>query len=234
MAMRTPGRRYFESHWHVRLAGAISISMLAISVWFLYGRVEEARGPHNPHYGENHCFDCHRGDNKHENHIDCYECHDQLTRQLRPGAWDKFAKISKSGRCMHDLRVESGGERPVTALCLSCHRNASGYVALTNITDGKYVEIDITETHPIGLMPSETSHPKTLPLSRKNGAINCVTCHDQHATDRRLKMLRYYYPGNGHPPDFRPLCNDCHEEGWMPMKMRAKHVVQAPRRKVEE
>lgn len=233
--MRTPGRRYWESHWHIRLAGAVAVSMLTISVWFLYARVNQLRAPHNPHYSEDHCFDCHRGERGHDSTTDCYECHDRLTRGLRDGAMEKFMKVSKSGECMHDLRGEriAGRERSVTALCLSCHKVVNGYVAMTNIADNRYVEIDISETHPIGLMPTDTIYPKTLPLSRETGAINCITCHDQHAIDRRMKMLRYYYPGNGHPADFRPLCNDCHVDGWLPMRFRAKLVAPAQRRETE-
>jgi len=101
---------------------------------------------------------------------------------------------------------------------------------MVDIAKKTYVEVDMAITHPIGLMPTETIHPRTLPLSRETGAINCITCHDQHAMDKRLRMLRYYYPGNGHPADFRPLCLDCHPEGWLPLKMMPKAVKEAERR----
>jgi hypothetical protein len=229
--VRTSGRRHWETWFTIRLGGLVAICMLATSVWFLYGRVSLLEKPHSPHYGTNHCYDCHRGDGGHKGHMECYNCHDMLTRQLLDGAHDRLHQISPSGECLHDLRVpKENGNRPVTALCRSCHKTVTGYVAMTNISDNKYVEVDIAEAHPIGLMPTETIYPRTLPLSKETGAINCITCHDQHASDRRLKMLRYYYPGNGHPADFRPLCNDCHPQGWLPLKLRPRSVQEAPRR----
>lgn len=141
-------------------------------------------------------------------------------------------KKSPSGECLHDLKVTDShnGERPVTALCISCHKKITGYVAMVDIATKKYVEVDMAITHPIGLMPTETIYPRTLPLSKETGAINCITCHDQHAMDRRMRMLRYYYPGNGHPADFRPLCLDCHAEGWLPLKLKPSAVREAVRR----
>jgi hypothetical protein len=100
---------------------------------------------------------------------------------------------------------------------------------MVDISTGKYVEVDMAITHPIGLMPTATIYPRTLPLSKETGAINCITCHDQHAVDKRLRMLRYYYPGNGHPADFRPLCLDCHTEGWLPLKIRPRAISEAER-----
>lgn len=242
--MRSPGRRYWESHWHIRLAGAIAIAMLSVSVWFTFSRVEELRNqrPHNPHFSDKHCGDCHENkDPKTGKQLhaisseECYECHDGRSRQLMPNAFAKLKERSPDGACIHDLRRYAsvvGAEKiPVTALCLHCHKAFNGYVAMMNISTKKYIEVDIARTHPIGQMPTETVYPKTLPLSHETGAISCITCHDQHGNDRRLHLLRLYYPGNGHPPDFRPLCNDCHEDGWIPLKgVRADIVKEVPRR----
>lgn len=225
------GRRYWESHLYFRMAGIIAISMLAISLWFTWTSVQELQAPHNPHYSANeHCLDCHQGSSKHNSDATCYECHDMLSRALKDGAQEKL-QAKTGGACMHPIKKFTAGDnRTVTALCLSCHKNVQGYVAMINITDKKYVEVDMSITHPIGLMPTETIHPKTLPLSRETGAINCITCHDQHGTDRRMKLLRYYYPGNGHPADFRPLCNDCHPDGWIPLTVKPTAVRRADRR----
>jgi hypothetical protein len=155
-----------------------------------------------------------------------------MSRGLLAGAYEKLKVKSPNGDCLHDLKTGDNplkSRRTVTALCISCHKKITGYVAMADISTGKYVEVDMAITHPIGLMPTESIYPKTLPLSKETGAINCVTCHDQHAVDRRLRMLRYYYPGNGHPADFRPLCLDCHTEGWLPLKIRPRAVVQGER-----
>lgn len=169
----------------------------------------------------------------------CFQCHDRLTRQALPFAQARLDTMSQDHRCLHQIKKVSSlagaDKRPVTALCLSCHKSINGYVAMVNIASNRYVEVDIAQAHPIGLMPTETIHPKTLPLSKQTGAITCITCHDQHGTDRRMHLLRLYYPGNGHPPDFRPLCNDCHEEGWLPLKPFKPDSMQkaAPARRKE-
>lgn len=228
MVVRAFGRRFWEMHLPIRIAGIVSISMLSVSVWFLYGAVERLKAPHSPHYSDKHCFDCHQGGGgKHEYDTkECYQCHDARTRALLPSV-----TVSKCDHVLKDVSTDPQHlVRPVTALCISCHKKVTGYVALVDISSGKYVEVDMSVTHPIGLMPTETIYPRTLPLSKDTGAITCTTCHDQHALDHRLRMLRYYYPGNGHPADFRPLCLDCHEDGWLPLKLRAVHVGEAVRR----
>ena len=229
--VRTLGRRMWETRLPIRFAGFVAICMLSVSVWFLWSSVRLLQRPHSPHYGTTHCFDCHEGNNNHPEHADCYTCHDILTRGLLPGAMAAMLKQSPKGTCLHDIKGKTvDGRRSVTSLCLSCHKSVNGYVAMVNIESKQYVEIDMAMTHPIGLKPTETIHPKTLPLSKETGAINCITCHDQHAADKRLRMLRYYYPGNGHPADFRPLCNDCHPDGWLPLKVRPDTVKETSRR----
>lgn len=226
--MRTPGRRPWELKHSLRIGTFVAICMLASSLWFLYGRVELLESPHNPHYEANHCFDCHESMGSKMKADECFLCHNTLDRTLRPGALARRQALVGDKKCSHPIK-SLGRERTATALCLSCHKTVTGYVAMANISDGKYAEIDMAITHPIGLLPTETIHPKTLPLSQQTGAIDCITCHDQHAADRRLKMLRYYYPGNGRPADFRPLCLDCHDEGWLPLKVRPVAVREARR-----
>lgn len=215
--MRTPGRRYFESHWHIRLGGFIAISALAVASWFTYGRVQQLQNyRHNPHYETDHCFDCHESNNSKMKPAECFKCHDMLTRNLLPNAYEDRAKI-RPQPCSHPIKmIDPVRGRTVTSLCLSCHKGDKALVAMVNIDDSAYVEIDVTATHPIGLKPTEHVFPKTLPLSL-GGEIDCTTCHDHHATDKRLHLLRLFHPGNGRPADFRPLCNDCHEPGWMPV-----------------
>lgn len=235
MTVRTPGRRPWEVKYAIRLGGFISICMLAVSLWFLYGRVRLLETPHNPHYGVNHCDDCHMTDGTPDHSAKdtehCYSCHDGRSRELLAGAREKLlAKVGEDASCVHQIKqMGPKTNRTVTALCISCHKKITGYVAMVDISTKKYVEVDMAITHPIGLMPTATIYPKTLPLSRETGAINCITCHDQHAADKRLRMLRYYYPGNGHPADFRPLCLDCHTDGWLPLKLMPNAVREASR-----
>jgi len=228
--MRTPGRRPWEIKYALRVGTFFSFCLLASSIWFLYGRVRMLEKPHNPHYGPAHCDDCHVSDGKPDHSANskehCYSCHDSRTRELLVGAIEKLAaKVGPNSKCVHRIKeISPKVDRTVTSLCLSCHKKVQGYVAMVDIASKKYVEIDMAVTHPIGLMPTATIYPRTLPLSKETGAINCITCHDQHATDKRLRMLRYYYPGNGRPADFRPLCLDCHPDGWLPLKLRAEAV----------
>lgn len=221
--MRTPGRRVMDSRWTFRIAGMVATCMLAVSVWFTYGQVVELRNqtPINPHFKEKMCFVCHEAKGMKVDDMDCYRCHDLNDRSLKPNA------KSAAGGCAHPIKGASGPgkvPRPVTQLCLSCHKKVTGLVALYDISRRIYVEIDISKVHPIGLRPTESIHPNTLPLS-DSGAINCITCHDQHGMDPRMRLLRMYHPGNGHPADFRPLCNDCHADGWQPITMRVDDVV---------
>ena len=236
--MRTPGRRPWEVKYAIRLGTFISFCMLASSIWFLYGRVEQLESPHNPHYGANHCDDCHQTDGRPDHSAKdteyCFSCHDRQSRAVLPGAPERLKEVRGSEGCAHAIKNEGmqgfTTNRTVTALCLGCHKKPTGFVAMVDIVSKKYVEIDMKITHPIGLMPTATIYPRTLPLSRETGAINCTTCHDQHATDKRLRMLRYYYPGNGRPADFRPLCLDCHIDGWLPLKLLPEAVVKEGRK----
>jgi hypothetical protein len=231
--VRTLGRRVWETRLPIRFAGFVAICMLSVSVWFLWASVQRLQEPHSPHYSDAHCFDCHQGGKDGHEEIRCYTCHDSRSRELLAGADEALKALRPDGGCLHDLKVGNSlltSTQTVTALCISCHKKVTGYVAMLNIESGKYVEVDMSKSHPIGLMPTATIYPRTLPLSKETGAINCITCHDQHATDKRLRMLRYYYPGNGHPADFRPLCLDCHTDGWLPLKLRPTTVQRAPRR----
>lgn len=234
MLMRTPGRRPLEVKAAIRAGSFVAAFLVFGSLWFLYGRIQLLENPHNPHYGTSHCDDCHatagKPDHSPKDIDHCFTCHDLRTRELKPSARGQLdARLGIGSACAHGLKHPMGEDRTVTSLCISCHRNVQGYVAMVDISSKKYVEIDMSVTHPIGLMPTETIYPKTLPLDRVTGAINCTTCHDPHAVDRRLKMLRYYYPGNGRPADFRPLCLDCHTDGWLPLKMRTDAVREAKR-----
>mgnify|MGYP000347476543 CR=1 FL=1 len=227
--VRTLGRRVWETRLPVRFAGFVAICMLSVSVWFLWASVKRIQEPHSPHYSENQCFHCHEPMGSAMKSEDCFKCHDLLSRQLLPNAIEDRKKLTPK-ECSHPIKLyDKNSGRTVTQLCLGCHKTVSGYVAMINIATEKYVEIDMASTHPIGLMPTEEVYPKTLPLS-DSGAINCITCHDQHATDKRLRMLRYYYPGNGHPPDFRPLCNDCHPDGWTPLRRDRADIVREVQR----
>lgn len=225
MAPRNLGRRKWFDHWPIRLATGLGVFLMVASVVSLYFSVRGLRKPHSPHYEVNHCFDCHEARRSKMSAEDCFKCHDPLTRELLPNAVEDRKKMSKQP-CLHPIKmVDDNGERSVTKLCLGCHESAKAYVSLMNINTGKYVEIDMAATHPVGLMPTEAIHPSTLPLSKSTGAINCTTCHDPHGTDKRFHLLRYYYPGNGRPADFRPLCNDCHPDGWMPLRLNAETIV---------
>lgn len=229
--VRTPGRRYWETHWHVRAAGAFAISLLVMAVWVLYHQMQELRTIHptNPHYNDKFCFECHERNGSKMAAGGCMKCHDPMTRALLANAVEDRKRISEKP-CSHPIKLNDPAKgRTVTQLCLRCHKAVNGYVSMLNISKKIYVEVDMSMTHPIGLLPTETIQPRTLPLG-KAGEINCITCHDQHATDKRLRMLRMYYPGNGHPPDFRPLCNDCHPDGWLPLKPGLDAVREAPRR----
>lgn len=199
--------------------------MLASSVWFLYARLEQLKGPHNPHFHTAHCFDCHEPMGSKMTAVECFNCHDSRTRELLPGAVEKRLALSPK-QCSHPLKSNDpiAGRTP-TQLCLSCHPNASGYVVLANVAAGIYAEFDMTATHPIGTMPTNHIFPKSLPLDKKTGAINCVTCHDPHGVDPRMRLLRYFYPGNGRPPSYTPLCNDCHPDEWMALKLKRKDII---------
>jgi len=231
MQMRTPGRRGWECKHTLRVGSLIAISLLAGASWFLYGRVKLLEEPHNPHFEANHCFDCHEPMGSKMKVEGCFDCHDLRTRELLPNAIADREKMVGGKKCSHPLKSFGKiGVSPVTSLCLGCHHKTLGFVAMVDIHSKEYVEIDMSLTHPIGLMPTETIYPKTLPLGRDTGAINCTTCHDQHGTDKRLRLLRYYYPGNGRPADFRPLCLDCHVDGWLPLsKLKAGAVREAKR-----
>lgn len=232
--VRTPGRRYWETHWHVRAAGAFAVTLLTMAVWVLFTQMRELKSirPVNPHYNDQFCFECHERNGSAMKADDCMKCHDPLTRALLPNAFEDRKRMMDK-RCSHPIKIwDAAKGRTVTQLCLGCHKTVNGYVALMNISKKMYVEVDMSLTHPIGLMPTLTVRPRTLPLG-PNGSIECITCHDQHATDKRLRMLRLYYPGNGHPADFRPLCNDCHADGWHPLKPEASDSVrEVPRREM--
>lgn len=228
--VRTLGRRVWETRLPVRFAGFVAICMLSVSVWFLSASVKRLQEPRSPHYAEHQCFSCHEAMGSKMSSETCFNCHDLRSRQLLPNAQADRKKMIGDKNCSHPLKVyDHTDKRTVTQLCRSCHKTVNGYVAMVNISSKQYVEIDMSVTHPIGLMPTATIYPKTLPLSEA-GAINCITCHDQHAVDKRLRMLRYYYPGNGHPADFRPLCNDCHPDGWLPLRMRPDSIQETQRR----
>ena len=230
MQVRTPGRRGWESKYTIRISTALAIGLLAGAMWFLYGRVKLLEEPHNPHFEAGYCFDCHQAKGSKMKAKDCFLCHNLLTRELLPNAVADREKLVGSKKCSHPLKTLVSSGNLVTNLCMGCHHKTLGYVAMVDINSKEYVEIDMNLTHPVGLMPTTTIYPKTLPLDRKTGAINCITCHDQHATDRRLRTLRYYYPGNGRPADFRPLCLDCHIDGWLPLsKLKAGAVREAKR-----
>lgn len=226
--VKSPSRRYADFKWHFRLAGMAAVGILASSIFFLSGRVQELQGlhPHNPHFSQDHCFDCHEQHDKKKKRMgpeECFKCHDLLSRALLPNAKADMLKNNESS-CVHPTRGTDPkvGSVP-TLLCGGCHA-PGGYVALYDISKKLYVEVDMAATHPVGLRPTATVYPRTLPLSH-SGTIDCITCHDQHANDRRLRMLRLYYPGNGHPADFRPLCNDCHLDGWAPLTVNPRSAV---------
>lgn len=214
---RTSGRRRWETHWSIWSILAVSLISVVYALFFLYARINQVRTHvHNPHYEADHCFDCHEANGSKMTAKDCYGCHDMLTRRLTFDARAKRAAMSEKP-CTHPIKISDPARgRSVTGLCLSCHSTDKAFVAMINVQSNTYIEIDISATHPIGLMPTETIFPKTLPLN-PGGQINCVTCHDQHGTDKRLHLLRLYHPGNGRPADFRPLCLDCHKEAWIPL-----------------
>lgn len=225
MTPRNPGRRKWFDHWTIRTATGLGLALMIVSLASLYLSIRNFRKPHSPHYEVNHCFDCHESKNSKMTSSDCFKCHDSLTRELLPNAIEDRKKISNQP-CLHPIKmIDDNGARSITKLCMKCHSTAKAFVSLMNITTGRYVEIDISLTHPIGLMPTESIYPRTLSLSKETGAIDCVTCHDPHGTDKRFHLLRYYYPGNGRPADFRPLCNDCHPDGWLPLRLNTQTIV---------
>lgn len=221
VVMRTPGRRNWEVRWVSWIGGMVAIAALSGSLWFAHGSWIRLHEPHNPHYDVTHCFDCHVSNGSKMSAEECFSCHDVNTRELLDGAVERRPALQEKP-CFHPVKFGW-----VTKLCTSCHKEVTGFVAMIDIKTKSYVEIDMSSTHPIGMMPTAAIYPKTLPLSKKNGAINCATCHDPHGKDRRMKMLRYYYPGNGRPADFRALCLDCHTDDWLPLKVRPESIQRA-------
>lgn len=225
MTPRNLGRRRWFDHWPIRLSIFLGVVLLVASIATLFYSIRTLQKPTSPHFTMEKCFSCHEAGNSKMTSDDCFHCHDRLTRELLPNAVADRMKITERP-CFHPIKlVDDSGIRSITQLCLSCHDSPKAYVSLLNIKTGKYVEIDMGATHPVGLTPTETIYPHTLILEKDTGAINCVTCHDPHGNDKRLHLLRYYHPGNGRPADFRPLCNDCHLDEWLPLRLGARETI---------
>lgn len=73
-------------------------------------------------------------------------------------------------------------KKPLTELCVQCHRE--------RIEAGEH-RVDIIPKYPV---------PPNLPLT-KDGRLTCITCHDPHSKD--FMMLRM---------ETIVLCNQCHKK----------------------
>jgi len=73
-------------------------------------------------------------------------------------------------------------KKPLTELCVTCHRE--------RIEAGEHI-VDITPKYPV---------PKNLPLT-KDGKLTCITCHDPHSQEPLMLRLEPMI-----------LCNQCHKK----------------------
>ena len=141
-----------------------------------------ARKEQSPHYVDAACAVCHIYFSATCTSADCFQCHP-------PDVLDVWAQLKASE----------------LDLCTSCHEREGGVEVLN--AEGVLVSVDLGNSHPFGLVPSDKSSPATLPLNA--GVVTCQTCHDVHLTNDESHMLRIYNPAA--IADFTPLCLDCHQ-----------------------
>jgi predicted CXXCH cytochrome family protein len=138
-----------------------------------------ARKTISPHYVDSACAVCHTYFSVTCVEADCFSCHPPDVAEI----WSQL-KASELD------------------LCTSCHEQ-EGDVEVQN-AEGVLVSVDLGNSHPFGLVPSEKSMPAALPLN--DGKVTCQTCHDVHLSNLESHMLRL---GTG--TDYTPLCLDCHQ-----------------------
>lgn len=103
------------------------------------------------------------------------------------------------------------GQEPLKAseltLCQSCHAPDSHGVTKVPNAEDRTITVDLGQSHPFGIEPSQKSYPLTLWKYLNDGKVTCQTCHDVHLTNYESRMLRL-----GSDNNFTPLCHDCHPE----------------------
>jgi len=85
----------------------------------------------------------------------------------------------------------------VTSLCLSCHEETGG-MGILPVSGGT--------SHPIGVAPEPRIANVPADLLR-DGAIECVSCHDPHPSNPNYKYLRIDTAGGSQMKGF---CSMCH------------------------
>lgn len=84
----------------------------------------------------------------------------------------------------------------VSALCLGCHSD-----------EGGILEIDLMQTHPIGIIPKRAQVPGEF-LSA-DGTMTCASCHDPHPSNPNYMYLRAEVDGSS---DMGAFCEICHAD----------------------
>jgi predicted CXXCH cytochrome family protein len=86
--------------------------------------------------------------------------------------------------------------KDISTLCLGCHS-----------TQGGILEIDLMQSHPIGIIPKRSKVPAAnLSL---DGTITCISCHDPHPSNPNYKYLR----GNvTKSTEMGSFCGICHPD----------------------
>lgn len=93
-----------------------------------------------------------------------------------------FALQTKECTACHISHNGGPTKKPLTELCVTCHRE--------RIEAGEHI-VDIIPKYPV---------PKNLPLT-KDGKLTCITCHDPHSKEPMMLRL-----------DTMVLCNQCHKK----------------------
>lgn len=93
-----------------------------------------------------------------------------------------FALQTKECTVCHISHNGGPVKKPLTELCVTCHRE--------RIQAGEHV-VDIIPKYPV---------PQNLPLT-KDGKLTCITCHDQHSKEPMMLRL-----------EPMTLCNSCHKK----------------------
>ncbi|MBI5025793.1 MAG: cytochrome c3 family protein [Nitrospirae bacterium] len=86
--------------------------------------------------------------------------------------------------CIFCHESPKGGvvKKPLTELCLGCHRERIGM-----------------GEHPVGMIP-RISIPSGFPLT-KDGRLTCISCHDPHSQEPMMLRVQPI-----------ALCNACHKK----------------------
>ncbi len=193
-----------------------------------------SRSPHGG--GDSSCVFCHAGQPRKEQKVDvpsgfrnrCEICHRGVND-------DHFAKLTPFGKhreCLlcHDRHgvsstspglLSTGFRAAATnsfvirphfrrSLCFACHANTDDYAlrnddvnALCNRCHASgYIPANI---HPLRKVPTTITVPKGWPLTE--GALTCLTCHDQGHTDQSQQRRMLH---GGPYVSRQEVCRNCH------------------------